>query len=216
MKSTFNVQETLCKQLIIRIVLKEERGKGSSVCSINRAWRGVLCFISKRKIECFVIKKSARCMVSKLFGGKLFVCELRFFFNSKLLRKQSPEGIYKICVLENVENFTENTCVGVSFWLSCRLRLLEKWLWHTCFPVNFAKFFTDKKVTFFTDHFRVTTSSFHFQLFYRSLPDHFQLLLFDSFRDMLRVSHNKMGEANKCCFAECVLLKSTKKHEQHW
>ena len=32
--------------------------------------------------------------------------------------------------------------------------LLKKRLWHSCFPVNFAKF----KNTFFTEHFRETAS----------------------------------------------------------
>ena len=35
--------------------------------------------------------------------------------------------------------------------------LLKKRLWHRCFPVNF---FEISKNTFFTEHFRITTSAF--------------------------------------------------------
>ena len=51
----------------------------------------------------------------------------------------------KIAFLEISQNSQENTCVRVSFLTKLQASGLQLYfknrLWHTCFPVNFAKFF---------------------------------------------------------------------------
>ena len=50
----------------------------------------------------------------------------------------------KMMLLKFLQNSQENTCVRVSFLIklqvSASVTLLKKRLWHSCFPVNFAKF----------------------------------------------------------------------------
>ena len=43
-----------------------------------------------------------------------------------------------------VQNFQKNSCAGVTFWYTCRLKncnFIWKGVWHRCFPVYFAKIF---------------------------------------------------------------------------
>ena len=53
------------------------------------------------------------------------------------VKKNLPELLYKKCVLKNVENLQGSTC---AIGLFNKATLLKKWLWHRCFPVNFAEF----------------------------------------------------------------------------
>ena len=53
------------------------------------------------------------------------------------VKKNLPELLYKKCALKNVENLQGNTC-AIAFFN--KATLLKKWLWHRCFPVNFAEF----------------------------------------------------------------------------
>ena len=68
------------------------------------------------------------------------------------------EAVIQRCSVEKVfleiwQNSKENTCVRVSFLISCRrpATWLKKRLWHRCFPVNFAKFL---RTPFLIEHLR--------------------------------------------------------------
>ena len=60
------------------------------------------------------------------------------------LQKQPPEVFYRKAVLKNFAKFTgTHLCQSLFFNKVADLRtatLLQKRLWHRCFPVNFAKF----------------------------------------------------------------------------
>ena len=68
-----------------------------------------------------------------------------FLIHLYKIQKQPPEVVYKKGVLENFTKFTgKHLCQSVFFNKVACLRpdrdWQRKWLWHRCFPVNFAKF----------------------------------------------------------------------------
>ena len=69
-------------------------------------------------------------------------------------RSSRPEVFYKKGVLRNFAKFTrKHLCHSLFFNKVAGLRpatLLKKRLWHSCFPVNFAKFL---RTPFFLEHF---------------------------------------------------------------
>ena len=105
--------------------------------------------------------------------------ELKSYFSecakTYLLQKQPPEVLYKKGVLKNFANLTgKHLRESLFFNKVPGLRtktLLEKRLWHRCFPVKFARFF---KNTFFTEHLRA--SAFDAFLF----DTHSEIILFFS------------------------------------
>ena len=65
--------------------------------------------------------------------------------------------LYKEDVLKISQNSQENTCAIVSFLrkLQQLATLLKMKLWHSCFPVNFAKFL---RTSLFIEHTTVAAS----------------------------------------------------------
>ena len=64
---------------------------------------------------------------------------------SLMFRSSRPDVFCKKCVLRNFEKFTvKDLCQSL-------LLIIKKRLWHSCFPVNFAKFL---RTYFLTEHFR--------------------------------------------------------------
>ena len=78
----------------------------------------------------------------------------QLFINIFYFRSSRPDMFCKKGVLENFAKFYgKHLCQSLFFNKVAALRpatLLKKRLWHSCFPVNFAKFLR----TFFTEHFR--------------------------------------------------------------
>ena len=84
-------------------------------------------------------------MKIQLFQLLLFLSFLYLFINWKDSRSSRPEVFCKKDVLRNFAKFTgKHPCQSPT-------TLLKKRLWHTCFPVNFAKFL---RTLFFTEHLR--------------------------------------------------------------
>ena len=70
---------------------------------------------------------------------------------------------------EILQNSQENTCARVSFIIK-PATLLKKRIWHSCFPVNFAKF---------TEHLRTTASGKKiFVMFFDSKLKKYKIALF--------------------------------------
>ena len=77
------------------------------------------------------------CYIVKLYF------ELGVLIIPVLLEAVTRRFSVKKMFLEISQNSQENNCAGISF-------LIET-LWHSCFPVNFAKFL---RTTFLTEHLR--------------------------------------------------------------
>ena len=74
----------------------------------------------------------------------------QMFFSKTVVRRCSVKNVF----LKIPENPQENTCARVSFLMKLgRFQsaiLFKKRLWHTCIPVNFAKFLSTH---FYAEHF---------------------------------------------------------------
>ena len=90
-----------------------------------------------------------------LYGEKLFCLKWLLFLKIVLLccRSSRPEVFCNKDVLRNFAKFTgKHLCTSLFFDKVAVLRpaiLLKKRLWHSCFPVNFAKFL---RTPFFIEH----------------------------------------------------------------
>ena len=65
--------------------------------------------------------------------------------------------------LEISRNSQENTCARVSLLQAAPAALLKKRLWHSCFPVNSAKFL---RTPLFTEHLWWLLLELHLQMFF--------------------------------------------------
>ena len=65
-----------------------------------------------------------------------------FFFSS--FRSSHYHLLYEIGVLKKHQEtptiFAKTPVLESLFWWSCTLKARYRWLWHGCFPLNFAKF----------------------------------------------------------------------------
>ena len=64
-------------------------------------------------------------------------------WSNKKIRSSRPEEFCKKGIFKSFTKFTENICARVSFNKVAGLRpatFLKERIWHSCFPVNFAKF----------------------------------------------------------------------------
>ena len=97
--------------------------------------------------------------IFKIFIDTSFICFMKeainCFFKSRQQRCSLKEG-----VLRNLAKFTgKHLCQSLFFKKFAGLRpttLLKKRLWHSCFPVNFAKFL---RIPFLREHLRTTAST---------------------------------------------------------
>ena len=94
------------------------------------------CNFNKKEADVF----SEFCDISKNSSERTLIKALNNF--TTIFRSSRPQMFFKIGVLKNVEKFIEKNCTRVSFLIKCLkpATLLQKRLWHRCFPVNFAKF----------------------------------------------------------------------------
>ena len=124
-------------------------------------------------ISYFINSISTRFFIRNHFIRNL-VLDPPKFKNLQKLKWQCPfpEAVVRRCPVKKVflEISQENTCTRDSFLIT----LLEKSLWHKCFPVNFAKFL---RTPIFTEHLRWLL--LHFQIsnfcqtsFFHELPFH--------------------------------------------
>ena len=101
-----------------------------------------------------LLERLPKCHVLKILHQKICLS----------IQKQSSRGVLQKSVLRNSQNSQENTCARVSFLIKLQtLRpatLLNKRLWHRCFPANFVKFL---RKTFLTEHLRWLLLSIIFQ-----------------------------------------------------
>ena len=82
---------------------------------------------------------------------KTFFWKNYYWQKCQWLRKNSVFLLKKV-FLKISQNSQENTCARISFLIKLQAStLLKKRLWHSCFPVNIAKFL---RPPFFTEHLR--------------------------------------------------------------
>ena len=78
-------------------------------------------------------------------------CNLSNFNVEGVAQRWSVKKVF----LEISQNSQENSSATVSFLMKLQIEacnfLLKKWLWHSCSPLNFAKFL---RAPFLTKHFR--------------------------------------------------------------
>ena len=89
----------------------------------------------------------------------LLSCEYCKVFKNRRFYRTPPEAVIcrycsKQVFLNVLQTSQESTCVGVSFYKSCRLKacnFIKKRLQHRCFPVKFTKFL---RTPLLTEHLR--------------------------------------------------------------
>ena len=87
-----------------------------------------------------------RVIVHRIVNWKILL--LTFLFPEAVFRRCSVKKLF----LEILQNSQEKTCARDPFLIKLQAStLLEKSLWHRCFPVNFAKFL---RTPSFTEHLR--------------------------------------------------------------
>ena len=111
--------------------------------SIEICHRGIFVFFWYLLVQIKVHKEHIRTKRETLMRIQNLAKYLRWSFLRKCLQHQPPEVFCKKVFLEISQDSQENTCAGASFLIKLQARpatLLEKKLWHRCFPGNFEKF----------------------------------------------------------------------------
>ena len=95
--------------------------------------------------------------------------------------------------LQISQNSQGNTCSRVSF--------LKKWIWHSCFPVSFAKFL---RIPFLTEHLRWLLLAFQIEStlssFKTSCSKQEQYLKFKRTITSRKYSHSNIIQTSSLCY----------------